>query len=78
MLMIFFLLYFSPIFFFKKENPDPTTLFALEFSPQKSLIIPLLLTYLGIYVLAFTFSGNISDSIHVHMWILLSIFLGFL
>lgn len=76
--MIFFLLYFSPIFFFKKSHPELSHLFALEFSPQKSLIIPLILTYIGIYVLAFTFSGTLFESIHIHMSILLVIFLGLL
>lgn len=76
-LMLFFLLYFSPVFFFKhsKSNSvDVTELFTLELSPQKSLIIPLVLTYLGIYILAFTFSGTIAQSIHTHILIFLSIF----
>lgn len=75
--MLFFLLYFSPVFFFKhsKSNSvDVTELFTLELSPQKSLIIPLVLTYLGIYILAFTFSGTIAQSIHTHILIFLSIF----
>ncbi len=79
-LMLFFLLYFSPIFFFKKpsEKHNTENLFALELSPQKSLIIPLVLTYLGIYILAFTFSGSISQSIQTHLLIFLAIFAIFL
>lgn len=79
--MLFFLLYFSPIFFFKKPKTtqeDISHLFSFELSPQKSLIIPLTLTYLGVYILAFTFSGNISESIHMHLVIFLAIFCIFL
>lgn len=47
-------------------------------SPQKSLIIPLVLTYLGIYILAFTFSASISQSIQTHLLIFLAIFAIFL
>lgn len=77
-LMLFFLLYFSPIFFFKKEESDWKGLFSLNLSPQKSLIVPLVLTYLGIYILAFTFSGTLAQSIHIHMLIFLAIFSIFL
>lgn len=76
-LMLFFLLYFSPIFFFKhsKSNSvDVSELFTLNLSPQKSLIIPLVLTYVGIYILAFTFSTNIAQSLHTHIMIFLAIF----
>lgn len=76
-LMLFFLLYFSPVFFFKhsKSNSvDVAELFTLELSPQKSLIIPLVLTYIGIYILAFTFSGTIAQSLHTHVMIFLAIF----
>lgn len=81
-LLLFFLLYFSPIFFFKSaknpENNEIKNLFSFELSPQKSLIIPLVLTYLGIYILAFTFSGSIAESLHTHLLILLAIFCIFL
>lgn len=78
-LMLFFLLYFSPVFFFKNSHTsDSKNLFTLELSPQKSLVIPLLLTYLGIYILAFTFSGSIAQSLHTHLLIFLAIFCVFL
>lgn len=79
-LMLFFLLYFSPIFFFKNSTGEEwlSNLFSFELSPQKSLIIPLVLTYLGIYILAFTFSGTIAESIHAHLMIFLAIFTIFL
>jgi len=74
-LLLFFLLYFSPIFFFKKEKEIAAAdLFSLEFSPQKSLLIPLILTYFGIYLLAFTFSGGLQQSIQVHIMIFLAIY----
>ena len=74
-LLLFFLLYFSPIFFFKRESEVATTqLFSLEFSPQKSLLIPLILTYFGIYLLAFTFSWGLEESIRVHIMIFLAIY----
>jgi hypothetical protein len=55
-----------------------SNLFSFELSPQKSLIVPLVLTYLGIYILAFTFSGTIAESIHAHLMIFLAIFTIFL
>lgn len=82
LLMLFFLLYFSPIFFFKKQSSDGENnfweLFSFSLSPQKSLIIPLVLTYIGIYILAFTFSWNVAESIHAHLIIFLGIFTIFL
>lgn len=84
-LMLFFLLYFSPVFFFKKQmnisSKNFSELLTFDFSPQKSLIIPLILTYVGVYILAFTFSGTVAQSIHAHILIFLaifSIFLGFI
>lgn len=73
-LLLFFLLYFSPIFFFKKSTQSVADLFTFEISPQKSLMIPLVLTYVGIYLLAFTFSGGVSQSIHVHLLIFIAIY----
>lgn len=73
-LLLFFLLYFSPIFFFKKSNTNFSELLTFDISPQNSLIIPIILTYLGIYILAFTFSGSIAASIHIHIAILLALY----
>lgn len=74
-LLLFFLLYFSPIFFFKdSKQKSGDSLFLMEFSPQKSLIVPLFLTYAWIYVLAFTFSLGISQAINLHTIIFLWIF----
>lgn len=77
-LLLFFLLYFSPIFFFKNIKADKyQDLFTLDISPQNSLVIPIVLTYLAIYVLTFTFSGNIANTIHLHIVIFLVIFIIF-
>lgn len=74
-LLLFFLLYFSPIFFFKdSKQKSGDSLFLMEFSPQKSLIVPLFLTYAGIYVLAFTFSLGLSQAINLHTIIFLGIY----
>ena len=75
-LLVFFLLYFSPLFFSQRESskselriPD------LGISPQNSILIPLILTYLGIYVLAFTVTRDMGTNFNLHLYILLLIFL---
>lgn len=73
-LLLFFLLYFSPIFFFKNEKSAVKDLFSFDLSPQKSLIIPLILTYIGIYILTFTFSWGMEKSIHIHVMIFMAIY----
>ncbi len=49
----------------------------LGISPQKSILIPLVLTYLGIYILAFTVTRDIGTNFNLHLYILLFIFLIF-
>lgn len=79
LLLVFFLLYFSPLFFSKSDTiqenwvqvPD------LNISPKKSILIPLVLTYFGIYVLAFTVTRDLGTNFHLHIYILLLIFLIF-
>lgn len=71
---IFFLLYFSPVFFFKKQKNQILEAFSFDFSPKNSLILPLVLMYIGIYLLAFTFTGTIRESISVHIMIFLGIY----
>lgn len=73
-LCIFFLLYFSPVFFFKDQKNQFLEIFSFDLSPQRSLILPLILMYLGIYLLAFTFTGTIKESITVHIMIFLGIY----
>lgn len=79
LLLIFFLLYFSPLFFSQNEKkidngmqiPD------LNISPKQSIIIPLILTYFGIYVLAFTVTRDLGANFSLHLYILLVIYLVF-
>ena len=80
-LLVFFILYFSPLFFTssdqKKINSKWVTLPDIDISPKKSIIIPLILTYIGIYVLAFTVTRDIGANFNLHLYILLFIFLIF-
>lgn len=78
-LLIFFLLYFSPLFFSKSSEVDTKWLQIpdLNISPKKSILIPLILTYIGIYVLAFTVTRDLWANFQLHIYILLLIFLIF-
>lgn len=79
MLLIFFLLYFSPLFFSKptQSNHNGIQIPELNISPKKTILIPLVLTYFGIYVLAFTVTRDLGTNFHLHLYILLLIFLIF-
>lgn len=79
-LLLFFLLYFSPLFFpnrSKEAKNDVSVIPDLGISPQKSILIPLVLTYVGIYILAFTVTRDIGTNFNVHLYILLLIFIIF-
>ncbi len=73
-LWIFFILYFSPVFFFKNQKNQFLEVFSFDFSPQRSLLLPLVLMYLWIYLLAFTFTGTLKESMTVHIMIFLGIY----
>ncbi len=77
LLLIFFLLYFSPIFFSKEDHIEKTWIVIpdINISPQKSIIIPLILTYIGIYVLVFTVTRDIGTNFNLHLYIFILIFL---
>ncbi len=79
LLLVFFLLYFSPLFFSKSDTTQHEWLQVpdLNISPRKSILIPLVLTYFGIYVLAFTVTRDLGANFHLHIYILLLIFLIF-
>lgn len=79
LLLIFFLLYFSPLFFSKptQSNHNGIQIPELNISPKKTILIPLVLTYFGIYVLAFTVTRDLGTNFHLHLYILLLIFLIF-
>lgn len=77
LLLVFFLLYFSPLFFTPDQSKESTLLAdipSINISPKKSIIIPLILTYLGIYILAFTVTGDATNRFHINIYILLFIF----
>ncbi len=81
-LLLFFLLYFSPLFFSQKkiENHSHTSgekEQEISISPKKSILIPLILTYAGIYILAFTVQRDMGSNFTLHLYILLLIFLLF-
>ena len=78
LLLVFFLLYFSPLFFSHRESvKSELNIPDLGISPQNSILIPLVLTYLGIYILAFTVTRDVGANFNLHLYILLLIFLIF-
>ncbi len=70
LLLLFFLLYFSPIFFLNKET-DIKKFTLPSFSPQKSISIPLILVYIALYFLIFALTESIQSSINLHIYILI-------
>lgn len=79
LLLIFFILYFSPLFFSQNEKRIDTGVQIpdINISPKQSIIIPLILTYFGIYVLAFTVTRDLGANFSLHLYILLVIYLVF-
>lgn len=79
LLLFFFLLYFSPVFFLKQDSIKKTDQKGIDIniSPKKSIIIPLILTYVGIYILAFTVTRDFGENFNLHLYILLFIFFIF-
>ena len=78
LLLVFFLLYFSPLFFSQRESiGSELSIPDLGISLQNSILIPLVLTYLGIYILAFTVTRDMGANFNLHLYILLLIFLIF-
>ena len=78
LLLVFFLLYFSPLFFsYSTQEISHRHIPDLGISPQKSILIPLVLTYIGIYILAFTVTRDITTNFSLHIYILLLIFVIF-
>ena len=61
--LIFFLLYFSPIFFSKKDQDFPTfSLSKISFSLQDSLILPMIFFYTAIFFLLFAVTSSFLQS----------------
>ncbi len=78
-LLIFFLLYFSPLFFsnWNHVNKKEQRVLDINISPKNSILIPLVLTYIGIYMLVFTVTRDFWENFNLHIYILLLIFLIF-
>jgi hypothetical protein len=79
-LLLFFLLYFSPLFFSQKKIETSSHMVEekdqeISISPKQSILIPLILTYAGIYILAFTVQRDMGSNFTLHLYILLLIFL---
>lgn len=76
--LLFFLLYFSPIFFTKKNQDFPTFSFSsISFSIQDSLLLPMILFYTAIFFLFFALTGNIVESFTYNTFFFIGIYFLF-
>lgn len=85
LLGIFFLFYFSPLFFMDKEDESAQDLsfpsfsdILSRFSPKTSLLLPLFLLYIALYGFLFSIFGINNGILFLHSVIIISIFLLFL
>lgn len=76
LLLLFFLLYFSPIFFLNKSI-DIQKFSLPSLSPQKSITLPLLLVYIALYFLVFALTESIQNSLSLHLYILIGVHIIF-
>ncbi len=76
LLLLFFLLYFSPIFFLKKEVKISSFQIP-SFSPQKSIAIPMILVYTALYLFLFALTGNMENTLSLHIYILIGVHIIF-
>ena len=75
LLFLYFIIYFSPLFFFKKEKTDNDSLSLLpKISPQNSILLPIGLFYIAIYLLLFALTGSLEESFRLHVYLLLWIY----
>ncbi len=70
---LFFLLYFSPIFFSKKENNF--SLPELNFSIKDSINLPIILFYVALYCIVYTLSIDFSAFFTFHQYIFISFYI---
>lgn len=70
---LFFLLYFSPIFFSKKESNF--SLPELNFSIKDSINLPIILFYIALYCIVFTLSSDFSSFFTFHQYIFISFYI---
>ncbi len=75
LLFLYFIIYFSPLFFFKKEKTqsDSLALFP-KISPQNSILLPIGLFYIAIYLLLFALTWSVEESFRLHVYLLLWIY----
>ena len=75
LLFLYFIIYFSPLFFFKKEKTQDDSLSLLpKISPQNSILLPIGLFYTAIYLLLFALTGSLEESFRLHVYLLLWIY----
>lgn len=68
LLLLFFLLYFSPIFFSKKDTNFPTfSLSKISFSLENSLLLPMVFFYIAGFFLLFAVTGDFFTSFHYNI-----------
>lgn len=76
--LIFFLLYFSPIFFSKKDQDFPTfSLSNFSFSIQDSLILPMVFFYMAIYFLLYAVTRDFLQSFELNTFFFIIVYVIF-
>lgn len=76
--LLFFLLYFSPIFFSKKDQNFPTFSFSkISFSLQDSLLLPMIFFYTAIFFLFFAVTGSLLESFTYNTFFFIIIYVLF-
>ncbi len=76
--LLFFLLYFSPIFFSKKNEDFPTFSFSkISFSLQDSVLLPMIFFYIAIFFLFFAVTRDILESFSYNIFFFIIVYILF-
>ncbi len=82
---LFFLFYFSPLFFLDEEKEEKKTAASLsfqsiltKFSPKESILLPITLLYIAVYWFIFSVFWKTHDIFSLHAIIITSIYLIFI
>lgn len=82
---IFFLFYFSPLFFLDEEKEEKKNAFSFslqaiftKFSPKDSLLLPITLLYIALYGFIFSVFWKTNDIFSLHTLIIISIYIIFI
>ncbi len=76
--LLFFLLYFSPIFFSKKDQDFPTfSLSSISFSIQDSLILPMIFFYTAIFFLLYAVTRDMISSFELNTFFFIIVYVIF-